>query len=453
MPEKLVVIGNGTAGASIAFAARKADRAVEITVLEREPYPTYSKCALPHVVEGVIENFEDITVFSHQFYKRQKVDLVNGAEVTRIDPDAKKVVYQKDGAEHAADYDKLGLTTGGCTWQPEIDGDDANNIFKLRNIADGENIRRAALGAGSAVVNGASYIACEIAEALLARGVDTTMIVRSRMMRTMIDADMSRLLAEHMMSKGVKVVFGDTISKIIGGGNIRAVAAGDREIPCDILINATGVRSETALAKEIGIEIGTKGGIVVDGTMKTGNDDIYTAGDCAEDHFGLMGFPFVSFLGTVATRQGIVAGNNMAGVESHVPKFYNAAVLKLLGMHFGSVGLTTDIAAENGLEVESLRVTHTTLPHYYPGGKDVIIKLLAHPETHKLLGAQVMAEETVPETINTLSLAIQNEMTVSQITMADFCYAPPCADIWAPASVAAQGLERKSAAKARRRKK
>jgi NADH oxidase (H2O2-forming) len=166
-----------------------------------------------------------------------------------------------------------------------------------------------------------------------------------------------------------------------------------------------------------------------------------------------MGFPFISLLGTVATRQGVVAGNNMAGVEAHVPKFYNAAVIKFFGLQIGSVGLSTDLAEENGLKVEGLRVTHATLPHYYPGGKPVHIRLLAHPETQQLVGAQIMAEETVPETINTMSLAIQHGMTLSEVAMADFCYAPPCADIWAPASVAAQGLERKLAAAARRAKK
>jgi len=453
MSKKLVIIGSGTAGASIALAARKADRTAEITVLDREPYPTYSKCALPFVIEGIIKDFEDITVFSRGFYKQQKVNLIGNAEVTEIDPDARKVVYRKEGAEHAIEYDKLGLTTGGYAWQPEIEGDGTGNIFTLRNIADGEKIREAARSSKKAVVNGASFIAIEVAEALMANGVDTTMIVRSRVVRTMIDADISRLLMEHLTSKGLKVVQGSTISRIIGDRQIKAVVAGDEELPCDMLVNCTGVRSEVSLARKIGLETGSKGGIVVDKTMKTANDDIYTAGDCAEDHFGLMGFPFISLLGTVATRQGVVAGSNMAGVASQAPAFYNAAVLKLFGMQTGSVGLTSDIAEENGLKVESMRLTHTTLPHYYPGGKPVVIKLLAHPETQEVLGAQVMAEETVPETINTMSLAIQRGMTVSEVAMADFCYAPPCADIWAPASVAAQGLERKLAARARRKKK
>ncbi len=453
MSKKIVIVGNGTAGASVALAARKADRKAEITILERNSFPTFSKCALPFVIEGKIKEFEDITVFSHKFFRQQKINLVNNAEVAAIDPDAKKVVYTLDGAERAIEYDKLALTTGGYAWQPRTEGDETGNVFVLRDIADGEKIRAVALKSRTGVVNGASFIAGEIAEAFVTRGLKTTMIVRSRMMRTMIDADMSKIVEQHMIDNGVDLIKGETISRVIGNGTVKAVVAGDHEIPCDVLVNSTGVRSDVTLAKSIGLETGTTGGVVVDKSMKTSNGDIYTAGDCAEDRFGLLGFPFVSLLGTVATRQGVVAGQNMVGGKTQVAPFYNAAVIKFFGLQIGSVGMTSDIAEANGMKVEALKVTHTTLPHYFPGGKDVHVKLLADPGTGKLVGAQVLAEETVPETINTLSLAIQNGMTIPQIAMADFCYAPPCADIWAPASIAAQGLGRKLAAKARRAKK
>ena len=453
MSTKIVIVGNGTAGASVALAARKADRKAEITVLERNSFPTFSKCALPFVIEGTIKEFEDITVFSHKFFQQQKINLVNNAEVTTIDPDAKKVVYTLDGAEHSIEYDKLALTTGGYAWQPEIEGAQTGNVFMLRDIADGEKIRAAVLKSKTGVVNGASFIAGEVAEAFAERGLKTYMVVRSRMMRTMIDADMSAIVEQRMIDHGVELIRDATITRIIGKGSVKAVVAGNKEIPCDLLVNSTGVRSDVTLAKTIGLEVGTTGGVVVDKSMKTSNADIYTAGDCAEDRFGLMGFPFVSLLGTVATRQGVVAGRNMTGGNAKVPQFYNAAVIKFFGLQIGSVGLTSDIAEANGMKVEAMKVTHTTLPHYFPGGKDVHIKLLADPATGKLVGAQVLAEITVPDTINTLSLAIQNGMTISQIAMADFCYAPPCADIWAPASIAAQGLERKLAAKARRANK
>ncbi len=453
MSKKIVIVGNGTAGASVALAARKADRKAEITILERNSFPTFSKCALPFVIEGKIKEFEDITVFSHNFFQQQKINLVNNAEVSVIDSDDKKVVYKVGDAEQSVEYDKLALTTGGYAWQPKTEGDEAENVFILRDITDGEKIRAAALKSKTGVVNGASFIAGEVAEAFVKRGLKTTMIVRSRMMRTMIDADMSAIVEQHMIDSGVDLIMGETISRVVSNGAVKAVVVGDREIPCDVLVNSTGVRSEVTLAKAIGLETGTTGGVVVDKSMKTSNNDIYTAGDCAEDRFGLMGFPFVSLLGTVATRQGVVAGQNMVGVEAQVAPFYNAAVIKFFGLQIGSVGLTSDIAEANGLKIAALKVTHTTLPHYFPGGKDVHIKLLADITTGKLVGAQALSEETVPETINTLSLAIQNGMTISQIAMADFCYAPPCADIWAPASIAAQGLERKLAAKARRAKK
>ena len=455
MPRKIVIIGNGTAGASAAFSARKHDRTAEITVLERSPYPTYSKCALPFVIEGAIDSFEAITVFSHEFYRRQKINLINGGVVRRVDPDARKVVYEDAEGEKVLAYDAIALTLGARPRVPEVEGNDLGNVFTLRTIAHAEKILAAALKSKTAVVNGASFIALEVAEALVKRGLDTTIVVRSRMLRTMIDADLSRELQEHMIKNGCKVIQGKTIEALVGDndGNVKAAVVGGEEIPADMIAMCTGVGTVVDLGREAGVKIGGIGGMVVDEKMQTGVPGVYAAGDCAEDHFGLMGFPFISFLGTVATRQGVVAGMNMVGAEAGVPKFYNAAIIKFFGLQVGSVGLTTDIALENGLKPESVKVTHTTRPHYYPGGKPVRMKLLAHPETQELIGAQIMGEETVPETVNTMSLAIQRGMTVSDVAMADFCYAPPCADIWAPASVAAQGLARKLAAKARSRKK
>jgi NADH oxidase (H2O2-forming) len=336
-----------------------------------------------------------------------------------------------------------------------MEGTELGNVFSLRTIADGEKIIESVKRSRSAFVNGASFIGLEVAEALVARGLDTTCVVRSRMLRTMIDADLSSELQKHMIERGCRVIQGKTIEALVGGpdGNVRAVVVDGEEIPTDMVVMATGVKPLVDIGKEAGVEIGEVGGMVVNKRMRTRIPDIYGAGDCAEDHFGLLGFPFISMLGTVATRQGVVAGMNMVGAEAEVPKFYNAAVMKLFGMQIGSVGLTSDLAQKNGLKPETVKVTHATLPHYYPGGRPVRIKLLAHPETQQLIGAQIMGEETVPETVNTMSLAIQHGMTVSDVAMADFCYAPPCADIWAPAAAAAQGLERKLAAKARRKKK
>jgi len=452
VPRKIVIVGNGSAGASVAFSARKHDRTAEITVLERLPYPTFSKCALPFVIEGAIESFQNITVFSHEFYRSQKVNLVNGATVTRVIPDEKKVVYKDAGGEKTIEYDALALTLGGRARIPHIHGADLDGVFALRTIADGEKILAGLKTAKRVIVNGASFIGLEVAEAPVRRGVDTTIIVRSRMLRTMIDAEFSQELQEHMLEQGCKVIQDKCIDAIIGaGGKVKAAVIGHEEVPADMVLMCTGVMPVVEIAKEAGVQIGSTGGIVVDKTMRTSLPDIYSAGDCAEDRFGLLGFPFISFLGTVATRQGVVAGMNMAGVHAEVPKFYNAAVMRLFGLQVGSVGLTSDFAQEHGLKPESIKVTHSTLPHYYPGGKPVIIKLLAHPDSREIIGAQVMAEETVPETINTLSLAIQNRMKAADLAMADFCYSPPCADIWAPASIAAQGLDRKFAAKARRK--
>lgn len=436
MEHKIVVIGAGSAGASACFSARKQDRKAAITCINKEPYPTYSRCALPFVIGGEIDSFDTITVFRSDFYKSQNIEILLGTHVESADVAGKRL---KTSAGEI-DYTALVLATGGKANVPNVPGARLNGVFVLRTCDDGMSILDLAQAGKNAVINGASFIALEVAEALRRRGMNVTCAIRSRALRSMVDEPFSRLVEEKLIEKGIAVMKGSPLAKVLGDEKVTGVLVGEKEIPTDMVVMCTGTTPETGLARAIGLEIGQTGGIKVDGRMETSVKGIFAAGDCVESQCFIRKVPMLSGLGTVATRQGMVAGANAAGGDAQAPPVLGAAVMKLFDMEIGAVGLTEDFAREIGMDVAISTVKYPSLPHYYPGGKDVHVRLLANRNDGKLVGGQVLVQRGAAERVNMLSAAILKGMTASELHMADFCYSPPCADIWAAEAVAAGGL-------------
>ena len=436
-------MGMGAAGGSAALTARRLDRKADIVVVDRIRSGTYSKCGLPFVIGGVIPSFDTLTVISRDVYKKQKISVMDNTEVLCIDTDVKALKVKGIDGNNTVDYDKLILATGGISSIPPIPGVELEGVLSLRSAGDGERIVEAAEGARSVVINGASFIALEVAESLLELGLEVSIVIRSRALRSMVDTCMSRIIHKHLEQIGMNVLLGDPVSSINGIDRVQSVTVGDEEIGADLVVIATGTRPDVDVAKMAGLDVGETGGIKVDDTLRTSAGDVYAAGDCVECRDGITGRPTLVGLGTIAARQGIVAAVNAMGGNEKAPPVFNAAVIKLMGLEIGSVGITEDKAAENVIEITCQTISYPHLPHYYPGGKDVKVRLMADTDTGRLVGAQFISEVPINSRINAMSIAIQKGMTVKELAMADLCYSPPCADTWDPASVCAQALTRK----------
>lgn len=443
MSGRIVIIGMGAAGGSAALTARRLDRNVEIIVMDRISRSTYSKCGLPFVIGGVIPSFDTLSVISRETYRKQNVTVMNNTDILGIDTAAKIVEVSTNERIDRIDYDRLVLATGGVSSVLPIPGADLDGVFALRTAEDGEKIIEAVENARTAVINGASFIALEVAEAFLERGLDVSIVIRSRALRSMVDKSVSNVIHKHLSEIGMNVLSGTPIERINGTGRVVSVSVGNKEIPTDLVVMATGTKPAVSIAERAGLEIGETGGIKVDEYLKTSAEDVYAAGDCVESRDGITGKPILSGLGTIAARQGIVSATNALGGSEKAPLVLNAAVMKLKGLEIGSVGITEDRAAENGMEIAAQMLTYPHLPHYYPGGKGVRVRLLALMDSGKLVGAQFTSEVPINSRINAMSIAIQKGMTVDELAMADLCYSPPCADTWDPVSVCAQTLQRK----------
>ncbi|MCK4266905.1 MAG: FAD-dependent oxidoreductase, partial [Thermoplasmata archaeon] len=278
MEKKMVVIGAGSAGASACFAARKYSRDVEIVCIDDEVHPTYSRCALPFVISGEIEDFDTPTVFDFEFFRKQRVDIWPGTKVLSVDVGRRLVRTPIEEVE----YDALVLATGGRAKVPDMPGAGLPGVMVLRTRNDGEAIVKEAQKGKGAVVNGASFIALEVAEALRHRGMETKLVIRSRALRSMIDAPLSKVVEEKLEEKGIGVLKGDAVNAVLGEEKVTGVKVGDAEVQADMVVMCTGTAPEVELARSMGVTIGQTGGISVNERLETNFKGVFAAGDCVE---------------------------------------------------------------------------------------------------------------------------------------------------------------------------
>jgi NADH oxidase (H2O2-forming) len=370
-----------------------------------------------------------------------KLTLKMETTVTSINPDDKTITTTtKDGNAETIPYDSLILTTGARSFIPPIKGKEKQGIYSLRTIDDGQKIDQAIKnGAKHAVVIGAGLIGLETAISLKEREVNTTVVeLLPYVLPVMLDKKMANLVHEMLTQKGLNIIVGKGVDEILGGEKTTAVSVAGEQVPADIVVMATGVRANTELAVKAGITIGETKAIKTNSRMETNLKDIYAAGDCAESLNIITKRPACPQLGTVAVRHGKVAGINAAGGYALFTGVLGSAVTKLFDTQIGVTGLTEFFAKRGGIETVSGTITSKTRADYYPGAKQIKVKLVAEKESQQIIGAQIIGGEEVTQRINALSFAIQKHMTIRELAKADTAYAPPLCETWEPMVLAAE---------------
>lgn len=439
------MLGANSAGLSAAIAARKTDVAAEITLISEERLLPYSRCGLPYVLSGEIPDFKDLTLFPPSYYLMMKFDLRIETAAKSIDSENRSIVIENaDGDEESIQYDNLLLATGATPFIPPIKGVDKDGVFTLRGIDDGDQIRGAMQEAKSAVVVGAGFIGLELAHALVEKEIETTLIESlPQILPGMLDKEMAEFIQKEIEGRGVKVRVGSAVEEIQGGREATGVVVAGQEVEADLILLATGVRPRVELGKQGGIEIGSTGGIRVNPRMETSISGIYAAGDCVESSSMITGQPVLSQLGTTAERQGKIAGINMAGDYSVFPGILDSVVSTFFDLEVGATGFSEFYAQQQGYETISGTITSETRAEYYPGGKQITVKIVAEPDTGKIIGGQIIGGEEVTQRVNMISITIQNQMCASELSKADTCYAPSVCWPWEPTVLAAELLVKK----------
>ncbi|AZP21007.1 FAD-dependent oxidoreductase [Streptomyces aquilus] len=452
--ERLVVIGGDAAGMSAASQARrlKGPEALEIVAFERGHFTSYSACGIPYWVGGDVEERDELIARTPEEHRARGIDLRMRTEVTEIDVAGQRVRARDvdSGAESWTSYDKLVIATGARPIRPEMPGADAPGVHGVQTLDDGQALldTLARTRGRRAVVVGAGYIGVEMAEALINRGYEVTVVNRGSEPMSTLDADMGRLVHEAMEGLGITMVNDATVTKVLTGedGRVRAVATEDAEYPADVVVLGIGVRPETSLAKAAGLPVGRHDGLLTDLAQRVrGHENIWAGGDCVEVLDLVSGQERHIALGTHANKHGQVIGANVGGGYATFPGVVGTAVSKVCDLEIARTGLREKDARRAGLQYEAVTIESTSRAGYYPGASLMTVKMLAERRTGRLLGVQIVGREGAGKRVDIAAVALTAGMTVEQMTALDLGYAPPFSPVWDPVLVAA----RKAASKLR----
>jgi NADPH-dependent 2,4-dienoyl-CoA reductase/sulfur reductase-like enzyme len=449
MARRIVIVGCGVSGTTAAFYARKTDRTCEIAIVGDEALPEYSRCGLPYAFSGVVPTMRSLIGYDEDFYQHtNRIDLKLGATATKIHPDRRVVeVTFQDQVTKDLHYDSLILTTGASPTTLAIPGSTLKGVFTIRTMDDVEGLANylAESQVKKVAIIGAGLIGSEMAEALLVRGVHVLQAeIVPEILPVILDPDMASIVRERGQQHGVEYHLQSSLEEILGDKvKVVGVRISGQNYDADAVIVAIRVKPNTELARDAGILLGESGGIKTDKRMLTSASVVYAAGDCIET-FDLITRRHVFFqLATTAVRQSMVAGINAAGGEAFYPGSTGVTTVKLFGLEVATLGPTTAMAEKIGLNPVSVRITGSTRLSYYPGGKDLTVKLLSSPENGKLVGAQLIGEEGATLRANFASMATHLGLTVQEFAEIETCYSPPLAPVWDPVTIAAQALLRK----------
>jgi NADPH-dependent 2,4-dienoyl-CoA reductase/sulfur reductase-like enzyme len=441
MAEKLVVIGGDAAGMSAAAKARRSRDDLEIVVFERSGHTSYSACGMPYLIGGLVEEAEELVVRGpEEFRERYRIDARVRHEVLAIEPAAGRVRVRDlaAGREWWEEFDQLLIATGAEPFCPDFPGADSAGIFGLSTLESGLRVQ-AALADGAArkaVVVGGGYIGLEMAEALVRRGLEVTLVTKSPEVMPTLDPDMGKLVSEALREVGVTLLLEESLTGFESeDGRVRTVVTERRTLPADLVVLGLGVRPATALAAAAGIPLGVKGALRVNPQQQTEVAGIWAAGDCAESFHLVSRQPVHIALGTVANKQGVVAGTNLGGGYATFPGVIGTAVSKICRYEVARTGLSEEEARAAGLLWTSAVVKSRTRAHYYPGAGRITVKLLA-----RLLGGQIVGFEGAAKRIDIVATAITAGLTAADLVGLDLSYAPPFSPVWDPVQLAARQL-------------
>jgi len=447
MTRQLLVIGGDAAGMSAASQARRllGPDALAITVVERGDTTSYAACGIPYWVAGLVAEREELVARRAEVFRdRQQIDVRLHTEATAIDTRARTVTVHDlaTGATSTLEYDDLLIATGAQPVPPPVDGLDTPGVFGVQTLGDGQRILDALSERRPqrAVVVGGGYIGLEMAEAMQLRGLDVTLVDLAPQPMTTLERELGDRIADALRAMGIDLRLGTPLTGVEAdeAGWVRAVATPDGSIPADLVILGTGTRPRSDLAAAAGVPIGPSRGIVTDARQRTPVDGVWAAGDCAETNHRVSGRPVSFALGTIANKQGRIAGLNLGGGEGTFPGVLGTAVTKVHDLEIARTGLSTREATEAGLEPAVSSITAGTRAHYYPDSTEMTVLLVTEVDTGRLLGGQIVGGPGSGKRIDVLAAALWNGMLVEDLVQMDLAYAPPFSPVWDPVLTAAR---------------
>ncbi len=454
----IVLIGGTACGPKAAARARRCDPAARITIIEQGEDLSTATCGLPYYVSGVIQNEDNMVAQQPDYFEStMDMEVLTETRATAIDPKAHtvEIIDLETKQCSTIEYDKLVLATGSTPVVPDWEGKDLDGIFTLTDIPDANAIRAYLSNLGNkkeVVIVGAGLIGLEMAEAFVSLECNVTILeALDRVLPTLLDSDIAAQVEKHLQDRGVRVICGRPVTGFQGdeNGRVRKVMTKDTEFETDLVLLALGVRPDVPLAKDAGLTIGSTGGISVNQYLQTSEPDIYAGGDCVENINLITRKPVLAPMGSTANKHGRIIGTNVTGAKDTFPGVLGTAIVKVFDYNVGRVGLNESQAQEAGYDTVISIVPSPEHADYYPGARDIIVKLVAEKSTGKLLGGQVVGTGDTAKRIDVLATALTFGATVEDLANIDLAYAPPYNSALDPLHHAANVIRNKQSGFAR----
>ena len=436
---RFLIIGGSDAGISAALRARELDSSALITVVLADGFPNFSICGLPFFLSGETPDW-------HQLAHRTEfkgIELLTWHTAIGIDAVNKTVeVLDRKKERQSLPYDRLLIATGAGPLIPKITGIDLPRVFTLHTMADSFAVHNylADERPRSAIIVGAGYIGVEMADALMHRGLRVTLVGKTRSVLPTVDSELGDVLGEELRRHRVNVMTSVEVTGIESSNCLRVTGTNGFEESAEMVLVAAGVKPTSELAARAGISTGQKGAIQVDTSMRTNIPDIYAAGDCAETwHRMLQQYRYLP-LGTTSHKQGRVAGENAVGGDKQFAGSVGTQVVKVFELAAARTGLRENEATYAGFKPLTVETAAWDHKAYYPGAREMRIRVTGDTDMGKLLGAQIVGHwrSEVAKRVDIFAAALFNGMSVEDLNDLDLSYTPPLSSPWDPVQLAAQ---------------
>ena len=421
---RIVIIGGVAGGMSAATRMRRLDADAEIIVIEKSGHVSYANCGLPYYVGGVIEEEDALLLQTPaSLHARFRLDVRIASEVEFINPSAKTLIVKNElsGENYELSYDKLVLSPGASPVVPPIPG--IERAMTLRTVEDVEKIfNRVSQKPANAVVIGGGFIGVEIAENLIHRGIKTTVVEAAPQLLAPLDPEMATLVAKELIKNRVELHLGASAQEIT---ETSVILSNGVVAPAEMIILAIGVRPDIKLAKDAGLTIGPRGGIDVDDFNRTSNPDIYAVGDVAEKTDAIDGSSTLVPLANLANRHGRVVADHIAGRATRPVKTIGTAIVKVFDLMIAATGWNEKRLSTSGRDFRVIHTHPNSHAGYYPGAKQMALKMIFDAKTGEILGAQGVGVEGVDKRIDVIATAIRGGITAPELADLELAYAPP----------------------------
>ncbi|MDQ2724390.1 MAG: FAD-dependent oxidoreductase [Actinomycetota bacterium] len=440
MGQRLVVVGGDGAGMAAASVARRRNPDMEIVALEKGPWTSYSACGIPYLIGGEVGHLEDLISRPPEKFREVRIDVRTGHEATGIDLDARTVEAYNMAHDrtYRLGFDLLHLATGAVPRRPPIPGLDAAHVHGVQTLADARDLLADAADRRPehVVVVGSGYIGLELAESFLQRGASVTVVEQGPEVLPALDPEMGTLVSRAMRSMGINLRLGEVLEEVEDS----AVRTSAGTIPADLVVLGMGVSPNSELAMKAGLTVGLRDAIVVDRQQRTSAEGVYAAGDCCQSINIISGLPAYSALGTVANKQGRVAGINLSSGYATFPGVAGTAVTRICRTEIGRTGLNTKEATAAGFGFVTKTIETTGHAGYMPDADLMTVRMLAEKGTGRLLGVQIVGGPGAAKRVDVVAASLAAGFSVEDLMMLDLGYAPPFSSTWDPVQVAARAL-------------